>query len=58
MLVDFSRDQASRAARIDENLDHNLLSASTTPILPLLVENGERVFSSWMRTRRLRTSPA
>ncbi len=44
MLVDFSEIKRHVQRWIDENLDHNLLLCRADPILPLLVERGERVF--------------
>ncbi len=44
MLVDFA-DLKSRVQRwIDENLDHNMLLCRNDPLLPVLLERGERVF--------------
>ena len=44
MLVDFGEIKRHVQRWIDENLDHNLLLCSEDPLLPLLVERGERVF--------------
>ena len=44
MLVDFTEIKRHVQVWIDENLDHNMLLWSKDPILPLLVERGERVF--------------
>jgi 6-pyruvoyltetrahydropterin/6-carboxytetrahydropterin synthase len=44
MLVDFSEIKRHVQRWIDENLDHNLLLCKDDPLLPLLVERGERVF--------------
>ena len=44
MLVDFTEIKRHVQRWIDDNLDHNMLLWSEDPILPLLVERGERVF--------------
>ena len=44
MLVDFSEIKRHVQRWIDENLDHNLLLCREDPLLPILVERGERVF--------------
>ncbi|MFO0910177.1 MAG: 6-carboxytetrahydropterin synthase [Isosphaeraceae bacterium] len=44
MLVDFSDIKRQVQRWIDDNLDHNLLLCREDPILPLLQEQGERVF--------------
>ena len=44
MLVDFSEIKRHVQSWIDENLDHNLLLCKEDPLLPLLIERGERVF--------------
>ncbi len=44
MLVDFSEIKRHVQLWIDENLDHNLLLCQEDPLLPVLVERGERVF--------------
>ena len=44
MLVDFSEIKRHVQRWIDENLDHNLLLCKEDPLLPLLIERGERVF--------------
>jgi 6-pyruvoyltetrahydropterin/6-carboxytetrahydropterin synthase len=44
MLVDFSEIKHHIQRWIDDNLDHNLLLCKDDPLLPLLVERGERVF--------------
>ena len=44
MLVDFSEIKHHVQRWIDDNLDHNLLLCKEDPLLPLLVEGGERVF--------------
>lgn len=44
MLVDFSDIKRDIQRWIDDNLDHNLLLHRDDPILPLLVDRGERVF--------------
>ncbi len=44
MLVDFSEIKRHVQRWIDENLDHNLLLCEQDPLLPLLIERGERVF--------------
>ena len=44
MLVDFSEIKRHVQRWIDENLDHNLLLCEEDPLLPLLIERGERVF--------------
>jgi 6-pyruvoyltetrahydropterin/6-carboxytetrahydropterin synthase len=44
MLVDFGEIKRHVQRWIDENLDHNLLLCRDDPLLPLLLERGERVF--------------
>ncbi len=44
MLVDFGEIKRHVQRWIDENLDHNLLLCREDPLLPLLIERGERVF--------------
>jgi 6-pyruvoyltetrahydropterin/6-carboxytetrahydropterin synthase len=44
MLVDFGEIKARVQAWIDENLDHNMLLCRDDPLLPILLEHGERVF--------------
>jgi 6-pyruvoyltetrahydropterin/6-carboxytetrahydropterin synthase len=44
MLVDFSEIKSHVQRWIDENLDHNLLLCKEDPLLPVLIERGERVF--------------
>ncbi len=44
MLIDFVDIKQSVQAWIDEHLDHNLLLCQDDPLLPLLLERGERVF--------------
>jgi 6-pyruvoyltetrahydropterin/6-carboxytetrahydropterin synthase len=44
MLVDFGDIKRQVQRWIDENLDHNMLLCRDDPLLPLLVERGERVF--------------
>lgn len=44
MLVDFVEIKQKVQRWIDENLDHNMLLCRDDPILPVLVEQGERVF--------------
>ena len=44
MLVDFTEIKRHVQSWIDENLDHNMLLCREDPLLPLLVERGERVF--------------
>ena len=44
MLVDFSEIKRHVQRWIDDNLDHNLLLCREDPLLPLLIERGERVF--------------
>jgi 6-pyruvoyltetrahydropterin/6-carboxytetrahydropterin synthase len=44
MLVDFGEIKKHVQRWIDENLDHNLLLCKDDPILPVLVQNGERVY--------------
>ncbi len=43
MLVDFSDIKREVQRWIDETLDHTMLLCRDDPILPVLVENGERV---------------
>ncbi|HKI20237.1 MAG TPA: 6-carboxytetrahydropterin synthase [Isosphaeraceae bacterium] len=44
MLVDFAEIKAKVQAWIDEHLDHNMLLCRADPLLPILLERGERVF--------------
>lgn len=44
MLVDFGDIKRDVQCWIDENLDHNMLLCRDDPILPLLREQGERVY--------------
>ena len=44
MLVDFGEIKRHVQRWIDENLDHNLLLCRADPLLPVLIERGERVF--------------
>src|SRR5438270_10653446 len=44
MLVDFGEIKRHVQRWIDENLDHNLLLCRDDPLLPVLVDRGERVF--------------
>lgn len=44
MLVDFVEIKQKVQRWIDENLDHNMLLCRDDPILPVLIEQGERVF--------------
>ena len=44
MLVDFGEIKAKVQAWIDENLDHNMLLCRVDPLLPILLDRGERVF--------------
>ena len=44
MLVDFVEIKQKVQRWIDENLDHNMLLCRDDPILPILIEQGERVF--------------
>lgn len=44
MLVDFTEIKRTVQKWIDENIDHNMLLCKDDPILPLLQEQGERVF--------------
>ena len=44
MLVDFGEIKRHVQVWIDENLDHNLLLCREDPLLPILVDRGERVF--------------
>jgi 6-pyruvoyltetrahydropterin/6-carboxytetrahydropterin synthase len=44
MLVDFGEIKRDVQRWIDENLDHNLLLCQDDPILPVLQQQGERVF--------------
>jgi 6-pyruvoyltetrahydropterin/6-carboxytetrahydropterin synthase len=44
MLVDFGEIKARVQAWIDENLDHNMLLCRSDPLLPVLLDRGERVF--------------
>lgn len=43
MLVDFVEIKQKVQRWIDENLDHNMLLCRDDPILPVLIERGERV---------------
>ena len=43
MLVDFSEIKRKVEQWIDENLDHNMLLCKDDPLLPVLLERGERV---------------
>jgi len=44
MLVDFGEIKAKVQAWIDENLDHTMLLCRDDPLLPILLDHGERVF--------------
>ena len=44
MLVDFGEIKRAVESWIDENLDHNLLLCKDDPLLPVLLEQGERVW--------------
>ncbi|MFO0889559.1 MAG: 6-carboxytetrahydropterin synthase [Isosphaeraceae bacterium] len=44
MLVDFADIKHTAQRWIQENLDHNMLLCKDDPILPLLLERGERVY--------------
>jgi 6-pyruvoyltetrahydropterin/6-carboxytetrahydropterin synthase len=44
MLVDFVEIKQKVQRWIDENLDHNMILCRDDPILPILIERGERVF--------------
>jgi 6-pyruvoyltetrahydropterin/6-carboxytetrahydropterin synthase len=44
MLVDFAEIKQSVQRWIDETLDHNMLLCREDPLLPVLLERGERVF--------------
>ncbi len=44
MLVDFGEIKRHVQRWIDENLDHNMLLCRDDPLLPVLLERGERVF--------------
>ena len=44
MLVDFAEIKAKVQTWIDENLDHNMLLSRFDPLLPILLDRGERVF--------------
>jgi 6-pyruvoyltetrahydropterin/6-carboxytetrahydropterin synthase len=44
MLVDFGEIKQKVQLWIDENLDHNMLLCREDPLLPILREQGERVF--------------
>jgi 6-pyruvoyltetrahydropterin/6-carboxytetrahydropterin synthase len=44
MLVDFAEIKAKVQSWIDENLDHTMLLCRADPLLPILLERGERVF--------------
>jgi 6-pyruvoyltetrahydropterin/6-carboxytetrahydropterin synthase len=44
MLVDFSDMKRAIQRWIDENLDHNMLLCREDPLLPVLLERGERIF--------------
>jgi 6-pyruvoyltetrahydropterin/6-carboxytetrahydropterin synthase len=44
MLVDFAEIKSRVQHWIDENLDHNMLLCREDPLLPILLDRGERVF--------------
>ncbi len=44
MLVDFGEIKRKVQRWIDENLDHNMLLCRDDPLLPMLLDRGERVF--------------
>ncbi len=44
MLVDFADIKGSVQRWIDDHLDHNMLLHKDDPLLPILIERGERVF--------------
>jgi 6-pyruvoyltetrahydropterin/6-carboxytetrahydropterin synthase len=44
MLVDFADIKRQVQRWVDENLDHNMILCREDPLLPLLLERGERVF--------------
>jgi 6-pyruvoyltetrahydropterin/6-carboxytetrahydropterin synthase len=44
MLVDFAEIKRKVQLWIDENLDHTMLLCREDPLLPVLLERGERVF--------------
>ncbi len=44
MLVDFAEIKAKVQAWIDENLDHTMLLCRVDPLVPILLDRGERVF--------------
>jgi 6-pyruvoyltetrahydropterin/6-carboxytetrahydropterin synthase len=44
MLVDFAEIKRKVQVWIDENLDHTMLLCREDPLLPMLLERGERVF--------------
>ena len=44
MLVDFGEIKKTVQRWIDEEIDHNMLLCRDDPLLPMLVERGERVF--------------
>jgi 6-pyruvoyltetrahydropterin/6-carboxytetrahydropterin synthase len=44
MLVDFADIKRQVQRWIDENLDHNMILCREDPLLPLLLERGERVY--------------
>ena len=44
MLVDFAEIKRKVQVWIDENLDHTMLLCRQDPLLPVLLERGERVF--------------
>jgi 6-pyruvoyltetrahydropterin/6-carboxytetrahydropterin synthase len=44
MLVDFGEIKRQVQRWVDENLDHNMLLCRDDPLLPTLLERGERVF--------------
>src|SRR5262249_55174370 len=44
MLVDFAEIKRQVQVWIDENLDHTMLLCREDPLLPVLLERGERVF--------------
>ena len=43
MLVDFGEIKRKVEQWIDDNLDHNMLLSKEDPLLPVLIERGERV---------------
>jgi 6-pyruvoyltetrahydropterin/6-carboxytetrahydropterin synthase len=44
MLIDFAEIKAKVQAWIDKNLDHTMLLCKSDPLLPILLDRGERVF--------------